>query len=287
MPILCYPREVQNADLHPATISFKFFDRQSMEKSVPVSDIILYMPESASNPNTISWGQEKFGLAGQTVANAAKRFNGAGGVMEGVASALGGGDGIGEIANRLKYSVLANIGSSIANMLGGNATAEGLMGEVAGKIPNPYLTMVFQGVDFRSFAFTFKLTPYSEEDCRIIDRIVKTFRIASLPTREQDAAGALLGYPMECEIEYNWRNARNEWLPRFKRCAITGFDTDYTGNGMFSVMRNGFPTTVTISIKFTELNIVTREEIEGNAGSSSGVQNERGGDIPANLGGGF
>lgn len=280
MSILCYPKEVQNADVHPATMSFKFFDRQSMEKSVPLSDVILYMPESASNPNTISWGQEKFGLIGNNIAGLGKSLfgTGMGATQTGIMGAVGEGMEYGA------YKALAGIGSSIANMLGGNVTAEGLMGEVSGKIPNPYLTMVFQGVDFRSFSFTFRFTPYSESDCKVIDDIIKTFRKASLPSRGKDGATAMLGYPQEVELQYNWRNAKNEWLPRFKRCVITAMDTDYTGQGMFSVMRNGFPTTVTVSLKFTELNIITREEIDEQGG---GAGQERGADIPANMGTGF
>lgn len=278
MSILCYPLEVQNADLHPATMSFKFFDRQSMEKSVPLSDIVLYMPESASNPSTVSWGQEKFGVIGNGISSIAQGYKAGG--FEGAGNAVPG--AIGNVMDQGVYRALGSIGSTLANMLGGNVTAEGLIGEVSGKIPNPYLTMVFQGVDFRSFAFTFKFTPYNEQDCEVIDRIVKTFRQASLPSRGTEGGTAMLGYPQEVEIQYNWRNNKNKWLPRFKRCVITAMDTDYTGNGMFSVMRNGFPTTVTVSLKFTELNIVTREEIE-----QGGATQERGGDIAANIGTGF
>lgn len=277
MSVLCYPKEVQNSDLHPATMSFKFFDRQSMTKSIPLSDVVLYMPESASNPSTVSWGQEKFGYIGANIAS------GAANVKNGTPGEIDFNRLIGDGATFGAYKALSTFGSKLANLLGGNVSAEGLMGEVTGKIPNPYLTMVFQGVDFRSFAFTFKFTPYSEDDCQVIDRIIKTFRQASLPSRNAEAGGgSLLNYPQEVEIQYNWQGSKNQWLPRFKRCVITAMDTDYTGNSMFSVMRNGFPTTVTVSLKFTELNIVTSEEIEG-----SGAEQERGGNIAANLGTGF
>ena len=247
-----YPRELSNPDIHPATIRFGFFDRESAYRSMPTDEVQLYMPESVSQPSTVSWDTEKFGLIGNAIGNIGRAAaSDTGSLTSEALKAVSNAPGAGFAR------ALATIGSSAAGLLGGNVSAEGLMGEVMGKIPNPYLTMIFRGVDFRSFSFVFKFTPYSEADCDTIDNIIKTFRKNALPSKD----GAMLAYPKECEIQYFWRGAENKWLHRFKRAVCTAVDVDYTGAGMFSTMRNGFPSTIVLSTKWSEVQLVTREDI--------------------------
>lgn len=249
-----YPKELDNKEIHPATIRFGFFDRVDVKRSKPGDEVQLYMPESASQPSTVSWDTEKFGIIGNAMAKNMRAtgntdFGGA------IASTT---EMYGNLPSMAIARALANMGSSAAGLMGGNVTAEGLMGEGMGKIPNPYLTMVFRGVDFRSFSFVFKFTPYSESDCETIDNIIKAFRRNALPSKED----AFLKYPSECDIEYFWRGDQNKWLHRFKKAVCTAVDVDYTGAGMFSTMRNGFPSTIVLSTKWSEIEIVTREDID-------------------------
>ncbi len=253
---LIYPRELDNKEIHPATIRFGFFEREDVTRSTPGDEIQLYMPESASQPSTVSWDSEKFGAIGSAIASIGRGAAGAdpGSVISSAMSSAA------SLPGAAFSRALANIGSGAASLLGGNVSAEGLMGETMGKIPNPYLTMVFRGVDFRSFAFVFKFTPYSESDCDTIDNIIRAFRRNALPTKE----GAFLKYPSECDIEYFWRGAENKWLHRFKKAVCTAVDVDYTGAGMFSTMRNGFPSTIVLTTKWSEIEIVTRDDIDRN-----------------------
>lgn len=262
---LWYPDNLQSETEHPATLQFKFFERKDVTSSSPLDTIDLYMPEQTSNPSTLHWSQESFGFVGNALAGAARAADGsfssgqglitAG--MTGARTAAAEAAGIGDlIATRF----LANAGSAAAGLMGGNVSAEGLMGEVMGKIPNPYLTAVFKGIDFRSFAFTFKFYPFREKDCDTIHDIIKLFRAHSLPHYKSD--DTFLGYPSECQITYKWRGKDNKYLHKFKRAVCTAIDVDYTPNGMFSVTRNGFPTDITMSTKWTELEIVTRPDIE-------------------------
>lgn len=250
---LIYPRELDNPDIHPAVIRFGFFDRDTPYRSNAEDEILLYMPESSQQPSTVSWDNEKFGFVGATIADVAR---GAGGRGNLTPDHLGG--IVSDAVSRASSSALAMLGSSLANLLGGNVSAEGLMGEVTGKIPNPYLTMVFKGVDFRSFSYVFRFSPTSASDCERIMDIIKTFRRNALPTNE----GSLLKYPKECEIQYWWRGSENKYLHKFKRAVCTAIDVDYTPNGMFSTMNNGFPTCIVLSTKWTEVEIVTRDDID-------------------------
>lgn len=262
---LVYPRDLGNPDRFPAWINFSFFKRHNVEKREATDKIDLYMPESVENPSTVRWSTEDFGFVGNKIASAAQSVSNSGfdGItMDSIKRASG------DAAWLASARALSGAGSAAAALLGGDVTAEGLMGEVAGKIPNPYLTMVFKGVDFRSFAFVFKFFPFSEEDCDRIYKIINTFRKNVLPGKGDN--GAFLTYPMECDISYKWGGASsgdgggqfgNKWLHKFKPAYCTAFDVNYTNTGMFSVMRNGFPSEISVAMKWSERELVTAEDI--------------------------
>ena len=277
---LMYPSDLVKPDRFPAWINFSFYNRQNVSKRFPTDKVDLYMPESVQNPSTVRWDTENFGFVGNEIATRAKNIskNGWDGLSE-VSSWQYNENTRGQAGALIKARGLANIGSAAASFMGGSVTAEGLMGEVAGKIPNPFLTMVFKGLDFRTFSFVFKFYPFSEDECQLIYDIIKIFRKNALPYK--DAGGAFLGYPMECDITYKWKGGpsttnrdgsnnpnNNAWLHRFKPAHCVAIDVDYTSSGMFSIMRNGFPSEITMSTKWSERELVTREDVELPMGKS-------------------
>ncbi|QXN67301.1 hypothetical protein [Stenotrophomonas phage BUCT608] len=260
MADLVYPKSLRDPDANPGWIQFNFFERDSPKESSPIDKIALYMPESISQPSTVSWDSEKFGFIGNAVAAGAAAFNrdrSLGGAMQAAQTAFGQMEGGSDV---LMARAMANLGSAAVGLMGGNVSAEGLMGAVAGKIFNPYMTMVFRGIDFRNFAFTFKFVPFSEKDCDTIDEIVKTFRKNQLP--EWESGRTFLGYPNECQISYKWKDQDNKWLHKFKRAVCTAVDVDYTPAGGFNSMRNGMPATITVSTKWNEIELVTRKDVD-------------------------
>lgn len=262
-----YPPDLSDESVHPAAIEFKFFERSSPRESSPLNTVHLYMPESVAQPSTVDWGDSNLGFIGNAIRSAA------GGAMAGLKGGLdigkAFGDAVGMAGDGMQLAGaygLANLGSAAAGLMGGNVTAEGLMGAVGGMIPNPYVTALFKGVGLREFAFVFKFYPFREEDCQDIYDIISVFRENALPSYSKDSMGtgnnkALLNFPSECDIRYLWQGKDNEWIQKFKRSVCTSIDIDYTGQGMFSTMRNGFPSEITMSTKWKELEIVTREDI--------------------------
>jgi hypothetical protein len=243
-----YPAGVGD-DVFQACIQFSEWERKDRNSSSPANTFTLYMPERLTNPNTVSWDAEKLGvLAGIGT----KMINGEMGVGSGAAN-------IGEsAATRGGF----NLASSLAQKLGSGVSAETLMGATSQKIPNPYLTMLFRGVDFRTFEFLFKLYPHSQDDTTVIYDMIKAFRMASLPPGRGSSGDSILGYPNEFTIEYQFEGKPNRWLNRFKRCVLVGIDTDYTGSGMWSMTRDGFPAEITLNLRFTEIEIVLRQDVE-------------------------
>lgn len=269
-----YPTTLADRSEFPAQIRFSYYGmKNAKEFDTACTDrILLYMPEQASQPSTVSWGSEKFGFVGETLVNTANaavagyQSNPNGDYSErlkaATESAINNAKGsLGGAAELTALKAGAYAGSQAAQFMGGNVSTDGMMGAMAGKIPNPYLTLIFEGINFRSFAFTFKFYPFQESDCDLIFDIYQTMRKNALP-EYSGGSNSFLGYPKCCEIEYLWNGSVNPWLHKFKRAACTAIDIDYTGTGMFSVMRNGFPSCITVSTKWTELELVTADDVK-------------------------
>lgn len=255
MALLRYPQNLGNINLHPAIMQFQFFQRDGFLKGSFSDTVQLYMPEQASAPSTVSWDTENFGIVGKSVADAIRNGTSAQDVQGTISGVL----------DRVKHQAVFETGAKVINEAGGfigdtNVSGRGLGGEITGKIPNPYLTAVFRGVDFRKFNFTFKFTALHEEDCNTISRIIRTFRKHALPHYADQSA--FFNYPSECGIAYFWKGQVNPHLPRFKRAVCTGIDTDFSSMGTFANMRNGMPSHITLSTSWSEIEIVTRQDVE-------------------------
>lgn len=246
---LMYPKTLGNSKLNPAHINFQYY-----KKNVISDTIDLPMPDQVTNPSTINWAQENFGMIGNAVASSLKQVG-----SDQIANGEDIGKSIAAMGERIKTLAFYNVTSSAIGQAGGSVSAEGLMGAVGGKIPNPYHTMLFRGVEFRNFSFVFKFTPFTESDCELIDAIINTMRSHAYPDFSTD--NQFFEYPDECQITYVWENNPNKWLHQFKRAVCTGIDVEYSSNGTWSSMRNGFPTLITVSTRWSETQVVTRGDI--------------------------
>ena len=251
-----YPSNLGNINLHPGLIQFQFFNRDNTQRLAPTDSIQLYMPEQASAPSSISYDSENFGLVGNFAAKALKSGQSATDMEATINGALE------RVKNQVIFGTVAGGVNKInsATNSSANMSVNGLMGQVAGKVPNPYLTCVFRGVDFRNFNFTFKFTPLSERDCYTIDKIIRTMRKHAYPNYMDDSA--FLQLPSECSIAYFWKGKVNPFMHKFKLAVCTGIDVDYTSAGTFATLRNGMPAHITLSTQWKEVNIITRQDIE-------------------------
>lgn len=257
---LVYPDTLKNLSLNPANINFQFYKRDTKEKS---TSIHLPMPDNIQNPSTINWDTNvEMGMMGDVITENLKQTgaleNGdVKGTVMGIAGQLP------DVYERAKSVAIANgISKAIqtASLGTNNVNASDIMGAVNAKTPNPYRAVMFRGVDFRSFSFTFTLVPFSEEDCELINKIIEKFRSHSYP--EYSGAKMFFDYPDECQITYLWETTANKWLNNFKRAVCTGIEVDFAPNGQWSSLRNGFPNMIRLTTKWSEVEIITKADID-------------------------
>jgi len=235
--ILKYPATVGEG-VFPSCIQFQEYKRSSPMESLPWTTIYMYMPEKVSNPSQISWEGNDTLAASQMKKMNDGQFTSAAGAWA--------------------SSSIAQILNEKASMLG--TDLDTVLGAGGNMIQNPYLTMMFKGVDQRDFSFEFKLFPHSRSECDNIHNIVTAFRAAAYPTGNSN--DALLGYPSEFEIQYLFNGQQNKWLNKFKRSVITNVDVDYTGSGGWTVTRDGFPSEISLTIEFKEMQVLTSSDIQ-------------------------
>jgi len=244
MSIYQYPQNLGDGDSQPASVQFQWYTRTTIKDSTPGDTVVLYMPQEAMQPSTTSWDQEAFGIAGRYAYDKGRGFNH---------------PGLLDAAEKAGFSGATHAAQMVLGKFGSSLSAEDVASASLGELSNPYLTMVFRGVDFRKFSFQFKFTPFHPNDAQMIFNIIQSFRKNSLPTHS--AQSAFLGYPSECEIQYLWQGTPNTWLNRFKRSVCTKVDVNYTAQGMWAAMRDGFPASIIMNVDFTELDIVTADDI--------------------------
>lgn len=259
--------------------------------------IFLYMPNNLSVTYTPQYNQANIGLMGGAIAGAL----GGDGSASSIASELQ--SFAGNAGGEMIYNTIASLGTNINSAMGlGGANFDGntLMSIAAGKIFNPFQEQVFAGIGFRTFSFDFKMVARNSQEAKVIQSIITTMKVASLPsfsgasddvnnlsTKAADfsqnvSADRFLTVPQRFLISFH-RMAENGGklieLPHFKLdlCVLTNLSVNYTpdgqyvaisptGQGMEGETPDGrradkvFVPAVNLSVSFTESSIMTAQK---------------------------
>tara|TARA_Y100000287_G_scaffold128776_1_gene104183 strand:- start:228 stop:623 length:396 start_codon:yes stop_codon:yes gene_type:complete len=127
------------------------------------------------------------------------------------------------------------------------------------------MEVVFEGLERRSFSFTFKLMPKSKDEAVNVDNIVRTFRFYSAPSFD-GAPGTSRTFivPATFDIEYFYQGGRNNFLNRISTCVLESCNVTFGGERVqfFKPLGKGAPPVETsIELQFRELELITREKI--------------------------
>ena len=185
-------------------------------------------------------------------------------IIRGAQAALGYGDNpeaLGEIVRKGSLAAL-NL-TSLSD--GGKELAQNLSKVSSRQIENPFLVHLFKGVTRREFSFDFVMVPRSSNEARNVQAIVQTFRKYSHPGRSP--GGRFLDFPAEFDLKFIYMNEKTGdtiAVPKIKKCALKSVKVDY-GENIFTTLKGSGPaqaTQVKMSLQFSELMILSRQEIE-------------------------
>ena len=230
--------------------------------------VIMYVPEDISTGYRANWeGKNISSLATDGLRAMARKGFGD--------KAIGAIQTASNFANRLGPLLsAAALQEATSRLTGDSLSYNDIFGGISGAIMNPNTELLYSGPQLRNFTLNFKLYARHAEEAKHITGIIKQFNEIMLPSmdpgvvmgfnKDDKNEGIRLGFigvPKLVQVTYMHGGKENPYLPRFKMCALTNIDTNYTPDGAYSVRYDGRPIAHTISLSFQETKVCFAEDI--------------------------
>jgi hypothetical protein len=220
------------------------------------TSIVLYMPENLSVSYNADWGSAELGGAGSgsnAFDNLADQFRSGGLGDINFKSAVG----EGTVGEKIKRDI-AGIAQNFSGL-----NVRDLIQARSRIIANPHIELLFRGVQNRQFQFDFTFTPKNEAEAVEVRNIIKAFKFHMSPDIQGgDATGAFMRFPSEFDVTFYHNTKENQWLHKISTCALTDMQVNESGSGETKFHENGAPIATTVSLSFTELEIMTKKRIQ-------------------------
>ena len=154
-------------------------------------------------------------------------------------------------------------GSALLNIGQFGISPETILARGQGVVPNNNLALLFNSPTLREFTFSWKMSPRSREEASRIRNIIRFFKQGMAPKKAigtaTGGASYFLGTPNVFDIIFKTTRDKygilneNDAVLRIKTCACTGAAVNYTPDGMWNAYEQGQPVSVTLSLRFAEL----------------------------------
>ena len=218
------------------------------------SVIRLYTPNSIMNKTSANWQTSELGALAR----------------------------ITEVLANIDKVTLGDVGQGlrqgVVNMIAGATQALGLgqgkdLAEYArATIANNHLEVLFQGVDHRTFNFTFKFTPINQKEAEEVKKIIDEFRFHQMPEFLQTAGSSSTSYyiyPSEFDIKFLAGGVENKNIHKIATCVLVDTDVDYSADdGTFKTFKDeqgknsGHPVQTTLTLTFMETSLLSKEAVQ-------------------------
>lgn len=225
----------------------------------PEYQILLPMPQGISDTNMVKWGQDEInpieaaGVAAGTQAMTGDPAGALTNLIGATKSVLTSGN-----AQNLVTSYMA---AKAVGSFGGNVTAEGILTRSTGQVLNSNMELLFQGVQLRSFNFSFNLAPRFDKEATVVKQIIRTFK-QSMAAKTSGGAGAglFISSPEVFQLTYKSGSKKHPFLNSFKPCALVNMGVDYAASNVYATYEDATPVHMRLSLSFQELNPIYFED---------------------------
>jgi len=268
---LRYPQELNQTDTDYVIFQAQEYRTNASGESGPPAGppIILYMPTSTpSVAQANDWGAKNFdGPLGALTRDFAS--SAAGHIMTGDISSV-------EAAKNTGKAIIDDIKSGFENVkksgggalrqMGVNAVAglaqmspNQLMAMSRGEIFNPNIELLYQGPKVRGFSFNYTFVPKSLIEAQMVNKIIMDFKRWSAPKLNEGTG--MYKIPMIWQVTYMSGSGVNKNMNKFKRAALTNVaHQSNSGLNMHMSFADGMPIVTSISLQFTEVDVITRDD---------------------------
>jgi len=223
--------------------------------------IAIYLPPNITDSTSVGYTNAEMGVIGAAAAGAADVVTALRtGDISSLATTLGG------AATNLLATAGLNLGSEFIGTLAG-VDPEGLKGfakKAFGQASNPYMEVLFEGVEMRTFTYNFTFSPRNADETEDVKKIIEMFRFHMLPELN-GGSSAFMTLPSTFDIHYMYQMGSNEarendYYTKIATCVLKGCDVDYTPGGVKS-FASGAPTQITMNLTFQETEMLTKQHV--------------------------
>ena len=278
--ITCYSYQAPYAT---ATASENVGSAYGAQRSSPYrkklgAGLMLPMPNNMVDGNARKWEEDNI----NNQALDAVRASMSNGVSQMIAGKLGLGGFNAFLKNTMstlrsstqqsgRQELFANEISQLVGDMGYDVSADTILSRTAGVIANANTELLFAGVSLRSFEFNWMMSPRDIREAAQVRMIIRALKQWSAPRKLKklvsgkdgaDARGTgqaggptyFLGTPNIFRLRYLTAGNKDILgVNKFKPCALTDINLNYTPEGMWMAYQGGQPVSVQMSLKFNEL----------------------------------
>ena len=221
--------------------------------------VAIYLPPNVQDTTSASYTGAATGVIGAAAA-------GAFGVLEnmGKKDYEAAAQGLVDSAKAIVGEAAIKAATEIAEGLTGAEGTRGLINKAFGQADNPYMEVLFDAMQLRTFTYNFTFSPKNKQETMDVQKIIQLFRFHMSPELK-GAANRFLTLPSEFDIHYMYQAqdgqaSENDFYNKIATCVCTGCDVNYTPDGVKS-FEGGAPSKITMTLTFQETELLTKERI--------------------------
>ena len=221
--------------------------------------VAIYLPANVVDSTTATYTGAATGVIGAAAA-------GAFGVAKNMANSdyEAAAQGLVDSAKAMVGEAAIRAATELAEGLTGSEGTRGLINKAFGQADNPYMEVLFDKMELRTFTYNFTFSPKNKEETMDVQKIIALFRFHMAPELK-GTANRFLTLPSEFDIHYMYQDkagqaSENDFYNKIATCVCTGCEVNYTPDGVKS-FEGGAPTKITMNVSFQETELLTKERI--------------------------
>ena len=241
------PRGLKNSDGSGGPLKSRANKTDKGERK-PIAIISLPIPANIQDTNVVDWQKDDIDEMQKQMANLTSS------AIEGNVS-----EGVQEVEKNVK-----NPGTVKAITAGLKNTITGVkaMQREKGAVFNENTELLFNGPGMRSFSFSFRLSPRSAKEAKMVRRIIRTFKESMSAKKSKQFF--FIKAPNTYWISYmsGITKELHPWLNKIKECALTNMTVQYAPDGNYSTFSDGSMTSYMMQLSFKEIEPVFNTDYE-------------------------
>ena len=221
-----------------------------------ISDSVsMYLPANIEDTTTAAYNDSATGIVGFLAASgelgkATDRAS--------MASLIGG------TLKGLGSDITAKAVGAIGDVFGAEGTEQLIKKAFGGNADNPYMEVLFDAMQLRTFTYNFQFAPRSEEEAIEVQKIIQLFRFHMAPEL-RPGANRYLGLPSQFDIHYMYLTkegvaSENNFYNKIATCVLQDCKINYAPDGVKS-FADGGPVQTTMALTFKETELLTKDKI--------------------------